>query len=94
MDTATGKLVASEEESGDVDNSESEIWFYQGGRVTEKPIAHKTARGKPHASGTSVNQEGPKAGRKTCHIQPHSTIRKQFSRSSGGSTDENMTTYG
>ena len=46
MDTATMKPVASEEESGDMVNSESEIWIYQEEQVTRKPVAHKTAWGK------------------------------------------------
>ena len=47
MDTATVKPVATEEESGDMDNSESEIWIYQEEAVTVKPIAYKTAAVKP-----------------------------------------------
>ena len=46
MDTATVKLVASEE-SGDMVNSVSEIWIYQEEQVTRKPVAHKTAWEKP-----------------------------------------------
>ena len=37
MDTATGKLVATKEESGDVDLSESETWSEED--VTGKPVA-------------------------------------------------------
>ena len=46
MDTATVKLVVTEEEPGDTDNSGSEIWIYQEETVTVKPIAYKTAAGK------------------------------------------------
>ena len=38
MDTATGKLVATKEESGDVDLSESETWSFQEEAVTVRPI--------------------------------------------------------
>ena len=37
MDTATGKLVATEEVSGHVDLSETETWSFQEEAVTEKP---------------------------------------------------------
>ena len=48
MDTATEKPVATEEESEDTDNSESEIWTYQEEAVTVKPIAKKKhLRGNP-----------------------------------------------
>ena len=38
METATGKLVATKEESGDVDFSESETWSYQEEAVLGRPI--------------------------------------------------------
>ena len=71
MDLATGKPVASEEESGDLGNSESDISTHQEQRVTVKPIACTIAAGKHHASSTSACQKGPKAGRKTWphHLQ-------------------------
>ena len=47
MDTATGKLAATKEESGDVDLSESETGSEEV--VTGQPIACKTAAGKPYA---------------------------------------------
>ena len=87
MDTATEKLVATKDVSGDVDLSESETWSFQEEAVTGKPMhpANKTAR------------EFQKLKEKHDHtifscLQPQFTIRKQFSRSSGKSTDENMTT--
>ena len=45
MDTATGKLVATKEESGDVDLSESETWSFQEEAVLEY--------GEPNASSKS-----------------------------------------
>ena len=65
------KPVASEEESGDVNHSDSEIWINQEEQVTGKPVARELAWEKPLASGRSANQEGPKAGRKTWphHLQ-------------------------
>ena len=57
MDTATEKSVATKEESGDVDLSESE----SEEDVTEKPVACKTASEKPYASSKSDCQGGPKA---------------------------------
>ena len=44
MDTATGKPVATEEESGDVGLSESETGSEED--VTGKPVAYKTATGE------------------------------------------------
>ena len=58
MDTATGKLVATEEVSGHVDLSESETWSFQEEAVTVKP----------YASSKSDCQRGPKAERK---VWPH-----------------------
>ena len=52
MDKATGKPVATKEESGDVDPSESEIGSEAG--VTGKPVAYKTAAGKPCAPSKSA----------------------------------------
>ena len=74
------------------------IWTWsQEEAVTERPIANETATGKPCASSKPDCQGGPKAVRKNGHtifmcLQPQFTIRKQSSRSSGRSTDENMTT--
>ena len=61
-----------------------------------KPVAYETAAGKPYAPSKSDCQGGPKAERiewstYTC-LQPQFTIRKQYSRPSGGSTDENTMT--
>ena len=61
MDNATGKLVATKEDSGDVDLSESETGSEEN--VTRKPVAHKRASGKPHASSKSECQGSPKAER-------------------------------
>ena len=59
MDTATEKPVATKEESGNVDLSESETESEED--VTEKPVAYKTASEKPYASSKSDCQGGPKA---------------------------------
>ena len=59
MDTATVKPVATKEESGDVDPSESESEREKG--VTGKLVAYKTAAVKPYAPSKSVCQGGPKA---------------------------------
>ena len=59
MDTATGKPVATKEESGNVDPSESETGSDED--VTGRPVAYKTAAGKPHAYSKSDCQGGPKA---------------------------------
>ena len=61
MDTATGKLVATKEESWDVDLSESETWS-QEEAVTERPVACKTATGKPNASSKSDRKLKEKDG--------------------------------
>ena len=62
MDTATGKLVATKDESGDVDLSYSETWCFHE-EVTERRVAYETATGKPYASCKSDCQGGPKAER-------------------------------
>ena len=67
IDTATGKPVATEEESGDVDLSESETGSQED--VTGKPNASKLKGQNGHTI-------------YTC-LQPQSTRRKQYSRSSG-----------
>ena len=59
MDTATGKPVATKEESGDVDLSESETGSEED--VTGKLVACETAAGKPYAPGRSACQGRPKA---------------------------------
>ena len=61
MDRATGKPVATKEESGNVDLSESEIWSFQEEAVTARPIAYQIATEKPFASSKSDCHEGPKA---------------------------------
>ena len=59
MDTATGKPVATKEESGDVDLSESETGSEED--VTGKSVAYKTAAGKPSAPSKSACQGNPKS---------------------------------
>ena len=61
MDTATEKLFATKEESGDVDFSESEIGSEEN--VTGKPVAYETATGKTYASNEPDCQRSPKAER-------------------------------
>ena len=49
METATVKPVATKEESGDVDRSESETWSFQDDAITGRPSACKKATEKPNA---------------------------------------------
>ena len=93
MDTATGKLVATKEESVDVDLSESETWSFQEEAVLVKPIARKKATGKPNASSKSDCQGVPKGERKEWSHKLHvsqATVHRMEAVFS--STDENMTT--
>ena len=53
MDTAMEKPVATKEESGTVDLSESETWSFQEEAVTERPIAYRNATEKPYATSKS-----------------------------------------
>ena len=72
MDKATWKPVATKEESGDVDLSESETGSEEN--VTWKPVACKTATEKPYASSKSDRQGSPKAERTewshNLHVSP------------------------
>ena len=61
MDTATEKLVATSEVSGDVDLSESETGSEED--VTGKLVAYETATGKRYAFSKSDCQGSPKAER-------------------------------
>ena len=97
MNTSTEKPVATKEESGHKDLSESETWSFQEEAVLGRPNACKKATEKPNASSKSDHPGSPKAERKewshNLHMsQPQLTTQKQSSRSSGGSTDESMTT--
>ena len=93
MDTATGKLVAAKEESGD--GSESETGSEED--VTGKPLDYKTAAGKPHALSKSDCQGSPKAEKSdwshNLDVTPvtihHTEAAFPIVR---GSTDEDMTT--
>ena len=62
MDKATGKLVATKEESA-VDLSESEAWSLHEEEVTGKPVAEKTVTGKLQAASKSDQPGGPKTER-------------------------------
>ena len=79
MDTATGKLVVTKEESGYVDFSGSETWIFPEEAVMVQPIACKKATGKPNASSKSDCQGGPKAERKdwshNLHVSPRVLAR-------------------
>ena len=95
MDTATGKPVATKEESGDVDLSESETGSEED--VTGKSVAHKTAAVQPYAPSTSPCQGSPKAEKTELYsifacLQPQFNFWKQHSRSPGESMDENTMT--
>ena len=74
MDTATEKPVATKEESGTVDLSESETWSFHEEAVLGRPTAHKKATGKPNASRKSDRPGSPKAERKewshNLHVSP------------------------
>ena len=59
MDTATEKFVATKEESGDVDPSESETGSEED--VTGKTVARETATEKHYASSKSDCEGGPEA---------------------------------
>ena len=61
MDTATVNPVATKEESGDADLSESETGSFHEEDVTGKRVADKTATVKPYASSKSDCQGGPRA---------------------------------
>ena len=79
--------------SRDVDFSESESEENETG----KPVAYKRASEKPCASSKSDRREVQKLPRQNGHtiyacLRPQVITWKEFSRSSGESTDENMTT--
>ena len=61
MNKAMGKPVATKEESGTVDLSESETGSEED--VTGIPVAYKTTTGRPYASSESDCQGDPKAER-------------------------------
>ena len=63
MDTAAVKPVASEEESGDMDLSESETGSLHEEEVTGRPVACNTAKGKPYASSKPDHPRSPKVER-------------------------------
>ena len=99
MDTATGKPVATKEESGNVNLSESETWSYhQEEAVLGGPIAHKKSYGETlciqwiRLPGKSKSWKTEWSHRSTRVSSHNSSIWKQSSRSSGESTDENMAT--
>ena len=93
----TGKPVATKEDSGDVDLSESETWSEQEEAVTGRPIAYKIATENPMHPVNQTTREVQKLKEKNGHtiyacLQPQIIIWKQYSRSSRGSTDENVMT--
>ena len=71
MDTATGKPVATKEESEDVHLSASETGSEED--VTGNPVAYKTATAKPYASSKSDHPGSPKAERKEWSHNPHAS---------------------
>ena len=96
MDAATGETVATKEESGNVDPSESEIGSEED--VTGKPVACNTAAVKPCAPSKSACQGGPKVDKiewsHNLHVSPatNSSYGSSILDRQEGSTDENMTT--
>ena len=105
MEKATVTLVATKEESGDVDSSESETGSEVD--VTGRPVAYTTATGTPYASSKSDCQGGPKAERiewsHKLHVSPatvhhteavFSIVRKIYGRKHDDPMDDldvNMT---
>ena len=95
MEKASVKPVATREESGDVDLSESETWSFHDEEVIGRPVACKTVTGKPGASSKSENSGNPEAEKKRMTTQ--STRVSNHSASHGNSlldrhkksTDEN-----
>ena len=77
MDKATEILVATKEDSGDLDLSEPETWSFHEEEVTGS-VAYKTGTGKPGASSISENQGSPKAERKewphSLHMHPAAVL--------------------
>ena len=61
MEKVAGKTVATKEESGTVDLSESETWCFHEEEVTERLVAYKTATWKIGASSNSLNSGNPRA---------------------------------
>ena len=61
MDTATVKLVATKDESGDVNISKSETSSHQEEAVLGRPIARKKTTAKPYATSVSDCWGSPKA---------------------------------
>ena len=84
MDKATRKPVATEEESGDVDHSESETGSEEN--VTGKPVAYRTATVKPYASSKSGCQGSPKAEKTEWYRMVTQSMRVSSHSSSHGSS--------
>ena len=61
MAKATGQLVATKEESGDVDLAESDTWCLHEKAATGRAVAYKTVTVKPYAPSQSACQGRPKA---------------------------------
>ena len=88
MDTATGKPVATKEESGDVDLSESETWSLH-------LLLKQQLRGNPMHPVNETTREVQKLKESNGHtiytcLQPQFITWKQSSRSSGKSTNEDQ----
>ena len=97
MDTATEKPVATKEESGDVDLSESETWSFHEEEVTERRVAYETATGNLEYPANQKTWEIPKLKEKNGHtiytfLQIPCLAWKQSSRSSDKSTNESPRT--
>ena len=69
--------MSPQKESGDGDLSESETWSLHEDEVTVRPVAYKTAKGKPCASSESDCQGGPKAERKEWSHNLHVSLDDQ-----------------
>ena len=85
MEKAKGKLVAAKEESSYVDLSESETCSFHEEEVTVRPVAYKTATGKP---GKAERKRWPHNLHMSLVTVPHtdavfSIVRKFFERARG-----------
>ena len=69
MDKATVKLVATEEESGDVDLSESETWSVHEEEVIGRPVADKQLQGNLEHPANQESRKTPKLKENNGHSE-------------------------
>ena len=81
MDKATVKLVATEEESGDVDLSESETWSFHEEEVTGRPVADKQLQGNLEHPANQETRKTQKLKEKNGHSETvFSIVIKNYKR--------------